>query len=128
MNDVIQTNILTVALDEQISLPPDVQVIEMASFRSALALLRMSSVQWVITGMKTLDMSVWEFVRQMRRISPEQRWILADSHLDDAMELSARMLGVTGVFESPVELEHLLLPCTQPPALLKQPAKAALNR
>lgn len=111
VNDVIETNILAVALDEHLSLPPDMPVIEMDSYRSVLAYMRMTSVQWVIAGMKTLDMPVWEFVKQMRRISTGQRWALVSSHLTDRDELTARMLGAAGVFEGSEGLEQLLVHC-----------------
>jgi len=69
------------------------------SGRRAIDMLRMLRFDLLLIGPKMPDISVWEFVRRARVGWPWQKWCLVSEGLTEQQEITARMMGVTKIFE-----------------------------
>jgi CheY-like chemotaxis protein len=68
--------------------------------RRAIDMLRMVSFDVVLAGLRLPDISVWEFLRHMKKAFPNQRWVLVGGPITEQQEVKARMFGCSTLLET----------------------------
>jgi DNA-binding NarL/FixJ family response regulator len=68
--------------------------------RRAVDMLRMVSFDIVLVGLKLPDMSVWDFLRQLKAGFPNQKWAIVGGPITEKQEVQARMFGCMTLFET----------------------------
>jgi len=76
--------------------------------RRAIDMLRMLSYDFMLVGAKLPDMSVWDFLKHLKRALPHQKWALVATGITDQQEINARMFGVTTIFDTTPTTHELL--------------------
>jgi DNA-binding response OmpR family regulator len=94
------------------------------SARRAIDMLRMLRFDLLLVGPNVPDISTWEFVRRAKIGWPWQKWALVGERITEQQEITARMMGVTKVFETFPTPEELLELTS---ALRARAAQAVLN-
>ena len=69
------------------------------SAAEALAILRLSRVDLLLSSLDVPDMSPWQLIRRVRASACAPRWALVASALSTADEIQARSLGAIAVLE-----------------------------
>src|SRR5688572_18485724 len=98
--------ILTVCLPD--AGPTELPMWRAASAAEALAIVRLSRVDLLLTGLALPDMSPWQFVRRVRAAANAPRWALVAAELSAAEEIEARSLGAVAVLEQTPHADDLL--------------------
>jgi hypothetical protein len=62
----------------------------------------------LVVGPNIADMQLWQFVQRVRMTRPWQRWALMSDQLTAQEEVTARSLGVIGIFKEKTDWPELL--------------------
>jgi DNA-binding response OmpR family regulator len=98
--------ILTVCLPD--ARPAELPTWRAASAAEALAIVRLSRVDLLLTGLALPDMLPWQFLRRLRAAANAPRWALVSAELSDAEEVEARSLGAIAVLEQMPDTDEVL--------------------
>jgi hypothetical protein len=107
MPDLEQAAILAVGMAADGNLPAE--VLHAATGRRAIELMRLMQFDLLVVGRDISEMSLWQFVQRVRMTRPWQRWALAMDDVTPQEEVTARSLGVIGIFRKSdwAELMHV---------------------
>jgi DNA-binding response OmpR family regulator len=103
MFDQVETTVLGVALDDVPEQVGSAAFTSARSARQAIEMLRLLRFDLVVVGLRTPDMSAWQFVQRMRAGWPGQKWALVAGTLRTSEELNARTLGALVIFDEPAD-------------------------
>jgi DNA-binding response OmpR family regulator len=106
MPELEQAALLAVGVDVKESLAPEVLLAVTA--RRAIELMRLMQFDLLVVGRNMTDMSLWQFVQRVRMTRPWQRWALATDELTPQEEVTARSLGVIGIFKEKSDWAEIL--------------------
>jgi len=79
----------------------------------------------LLIGPAVPDISIWEFVRRARIGWPWPKWALVGERISEQQEITARMMGVTKIFETFPTSQELMELTGQ---LRARAAQSVLNR
>lgn len=103
MFDQVESTVLSVALDEVPEQVGSTAFTGVRSARQAIEMLRLLRFDLVLVGLRTPDMSAWQFVQRLRLGWPGQKWALVAGSLRTSEELNARSLGALVIFDEPAD-------------------------
>lgn len=103
MFDQVETTVLVVALDDVPGQLGSAAFSSARSARQAIEMLRLLRFDLVVVGLRTPDLSAWQFVDRMRAGWPGQKWALVAGTLRTSEELKARSLGALVIFDEPAD-------------------------
>jgi DNA-binding response OmpR family regulator len=106
MPELEQAALLAVGVDAKESLAPEVLIA--ATGKRAIELMRLMQFDLLVVGPNIVDMPLWQFVQRVRMTRPWQRWALATDQLSAQEEVTARSLGVIGIFKEKTDWPELL--------------------
>jgi DNA-binding response OmpR family regulator len=76
--------------------------------RRAIELLRMLKFDLVVISHPLPDMPAWNLIQRVRMTMPWQKWALVGREISQRDELTARSLGVVGVFDQDSDWPEIL--------------------
>ena len=106
MPELEQAAILAVGVDAKEELAPTMLIA--ATGRRALELMRLMQFDLLVVGRDISDMSLWQFVQRVRMTRPWQRWAFATDAMTPQEEVTARSLGVIGIFSAKSDWPELV--------------------
>lgn len=106
MPELQQAAILVVGVGVKESIAPELLLA--ATGRRAIELMRLMQFDLLVVGRNIPDMPVWQFVHRVRMTRPWQRWALATDQLTAHEEVTARSLGVIGIFKETTDWPELV--------------------
>lgn len=106
MPELEQAALLAVGVDAKESLAPEVLIA--ATGKRAIELMRLMQFDLLVVGPNIADMPLWQFVQRVRMTRPWQRWALMSDQLTAQEEVTARSLGVIGIFKEKTDWPELL--------------------
>jgi DNA-binding response OmpR family regulator len=106
MPELEQAALLAVGVDAKENLAAEVLIA--ATGRRAIELMRLMQFDLLVVAPNIADMPLWQFVQRVRMTRPWQRWALATDQLTPQEEVTARSLGVIGIFKEKTDWPELL--------------------
>lgn len=110
MHPAVEPTILSVCLTDSDQSPGDRSglMVRAETGLAGLDMLHLLRFDLVVVSSKLPDMSLWAFVRRMRRTWSWQKWVLVSDHLGPNDEIRARALGALAVLETPAPWSQVM--------------------